>query len=877
MSNGASGRFRRAAPWALGLVALLCLWIPGGRPAHVAHPSAESAQDPHRAEPAPAAPVETVSMSGRLVGPDGEGLADAHVAAWREEDPAVRIEGQTDRDGLFVLEGLPPDPSARWVVSATASGYGEARVVRGLSGGDVALTAERVARVAGQVLGLDGAPAPAEVLIVGSAIWPARSTYAGPDGRFAFEDVPPGVYEVEARGALASSEPRRGLVVEEGGRVVLTLALTPGRTLDGTVVDDATGAPIANAEIVVAESALSSTPRTTHTDATGAFHLTGLRDGVDAIVSVHAEGLVPIVAQAWSGGPLALRLSRAGAVAGVVLDADRRPIEGARLEVWGEQEGGQPIALSEGTAALAAFAGMPSAPADPSRLEVTADVPPLPLDAVYGASTTAPVAATVTAAPQRYETDAHGVFHIDGIAPGRVQILARAAGHATTESATVRVRSGETTDGLEIQLAPAGRAIAVVQDEHGDPAADVRVEAWTERDPWPTVRYTDAHGEVSIEATGSVVLRALPLDRAPSETRLTVASASEARTTLTLDPAGLTLRGRVLDPDGYPVEGAQLRIEALRPGAPILRTTFSSDDGTFEASAVPAPPLRITIDHGSYAIGTTVDLTSLDGVEVRLAPSIQASGVLTDAWTGEPVHGARVRLVSHAVPPVVRESASREDGGYAIPRLRAGSYDVHVDAPGYVAHDAVITVRGERDGTAELPAITLDPGQRVEGDVVDHLGSVVLGATVTIQGVPPARTDEHGHFVLSAVPAGEHVLRVSQESAGTLELTRNVVRGRDDVSIIAHLPGRLDAVPTETGAPIAGRSVAVRLEGTRIAEVVRGSSAERAGLRAGDVIVSVDGVAGATLAGAAPACLLEVERRGERFAVRVDRERSAPR
>src|SRR6185436_8164278 len=132
--------------------------------------------------------------------------------------------------------------------------------------------------------------------------------HADAAGHFAFENVPPGVYEVEARGAGASAEPRRGLVVEDGARVLLTMALSPGRTLRGTVVDDATGAPIANAEIVVAETALSSTPRIARSDATGQFQISGMRDGVDAIVTARADGRVALVAEPWRGTDLTLRM-----------------------------------------------------------------------------------------------------------------------------------------------------------------------------------------------------------------------------------------------------------------------------------------------------------------------------------------------------------------------------------------------------------------------------------------------------------------------------------------------------------------------------------------------------------------------------------------
>ena len=848
----------------LGAVVLFAAFVPGGAGSIVARPLASS-------EPIATArpmPTEAAALTGRLLGPEGVGLA-GHVAAWRESDPnGPRLEADCAADGGFTLPGLAED---RWVVSATAPGFSEARAVRAFPlTAPLDLRVVRTARVAGQVLGVDGQPAVAEVLIVGSAIWPARTVHADASGQFAFESVPPGVYEVEARGALASAEPRRGLVVEEGARIVLTLALSPGRTLRGTVVDDATGAPIANAEIVVAESALSSTPRVTRSDATGAFQISGLRDGVDAIVTARSEGRVSLVAQPWRGTDLTLRLRPTGIVEGFVLDQDRRPIEGAQIEVWGQSADGQPIAVSEGTASFASrlFDGAPS---DPSRLEVMADVPPIPIEALsVSASLPADMPDAVHLAS--YRTGADGSFHLDGVAPGVVEVLARRTGFATGSSSNVRVRGGETTSGVEVVLAPAGTLAGVVVDERGDGVGDVRIEARSERDPWPTIVFTDATGRFEIAATGDTVVRAVPMDRAPSEARLAVASGARQDTTLTLDPAGLTLSGRVLDDRGFPIESAQLRIEALRPGTPILRTAFSAQDGTFELSAVPSPPLRITVDHGSFATGTSVDVGTLEDHDIRLEPGLDATGAVSDAWSGEPIAGARVLLVSSELPPVFRETTVREDGGFSVPRLRAGTYTMRIEAPGYVAATQTLAVHPSRRGEVEIPAVALDPGQRVEGDVVDHFGSVVEGALVRVDGGAPVLTDAHGHFAIACVPAGDVTVSVSQESAGAVEIARHVVRGRDDVSIVAHLPGRLDASPTAS-LPLVSRGIAITLDGSVVSAVAPGSSAERAGIRVGDTLVAVDGQPGAARLSGSGTALLTLTREGTTYLVRADRER----
>ncbi len=859
---------RRAVPALLVLALSLLAMLPGQGARPLAPPATDPAPPAPGATDVPRPAAAQASLAGQLLGPDGVGLA-GHVVAWREDAPeGTRIEADCAAEGRFTLTGLD---EGRWVIAASAPGYSEARAVRAVPlSGALELQVVRAARVAGRVLGVDGLPSAAEVLIVGSGIWPARSAHAGPDGEFAFEQVPPGVYEVEARGALASAEPRRGLVVEDGARVVLTLSLSPGRTLAGSVVDDATGAPIADAEIVVAESALSSTPRVARSDASGLFRVTGLREGTDVLVTARAPGRVSVVAQPWRGSDLVVRLRATGIVEGRVLTEDREPLEGASIEIWGETPDGQPIAASEGAAALADHLHAIGA-SDPSRLEVTADVPPIPIDAL-SSSAVPPAELGTSVHLASYRTGPGGAFRLEGVAPGVVEVVARHSGYATGTSARVRVEGGEVTSGVEVVLAPAGELAGRVVDERGDGVADVRVEARSERDPWPTLTFTDAYGDFVVAATGDTVLRAVPLDRAPSEARVRVASGGRSQVTLPLDPPGLALEGRVLDPRGFPVEGVQLRIEALRPGTPLLRTAFSASDGTFSIASLPRPPLRITADQNGYAMGQTVDVETLDDVEIRLEPGARAVGSVVDAWSGEPVGAARVLLVATALPPLARETAVGEDGAFAFPRLRPGTYAVRVWAEGYVPVETEVTVHASRAGEVELAAIALDPGQRLEGDVVDRLGRVLEGASVRVEGSGTVLTGADGHFALAAVAAGDVVLRVSHPSARESELGRHVTRGRDDPSIVVHLPGRGDSAPA-IPAPARERRVAVDVGADgRVSAVAHGSSAERAGVRVADVVVAVDGTAGTGgLAGAGPA-LVTLSRGGRTYVVRVERE-----
>src|SRR5690606_20757248 len=128
---------------------------------------------------------------------------------------------------------------------------------------------------------------------------------------------------------------------------------------------------------------LDVAPRAVTTGGDGRFVVTGLANDVHR-VGAFADGYVPVAAVEWDPErTLEIRLDPAAILAGVVLDADRRPIEGASIEVLGESADRQPVAIGAGGGFRSAVFASQRSPVEvvstPGGLPVTVGpVPPIP-------------------------------------------------------------------------------------------------------------------------------------------------------------------------------------------------------------------------------------------------------------------------------------------------------------------------------------------------------------------------------------------------------------------------------------------------------------------------------------------------------------------
>lgn len=840
--------------------------------------------------------------------PAADGTVRPFLGSLRVEndDGDLLRELEVQGDRVSVLD-LPAGP---YVLRAHVAGF--ARVARAIRTPHepFVIPLEPIARVAGQVLGVDGQPHLATLRIVGSGIWPGRELQSDADGRFVFEDVPPGIYEVEATSDALVAEPRRGLTVDPEASVFVSLRLAAGAFASGVVVDRA-GHPVPSAEIVAATSTLSASTRAVLSDANGAFRVGPFEPGA-VVLDVRAAGLVTTSERCQTSAPCRVMLSEGATLRGRVLDEAHEPIADAWVEVVGEATDRAPIAVSAAVLPLAPLVFSPTAtPADsalpplppaPSAdempgLGVTDQVPPIPLApgdtpevvlvsaGAGGAPTVASPAAVVRTS---LRTNAEGEFVVTGLPPGRVEVIARAPGHRAARSPRLQLAGGRTREGLELVLGAGGDVHGRVLDEHGR-AADARIEARIENDPIPRYLSTDARGEFRLEDVGgAVLLFAMSEGRPTLEQIVEVRGGRTEEVAITLDAGRRTLRARVLDPHGDPIEDALVRIESLTAGTGQPRTLVSDANGEIELAAAPPGALSLEASHPAFVSAPVI--TRDDGlVTLTLLEPVSIATTLLDAWSGAAVADAEITWTCLDDSPCHRSTASDTNGVVDLPRARPGRYRVEVRASGYAPFARELTIRTPRRGDlVELDPFVIEPGLRVTGDVVDRFGRPVETAEITVDASDArdalvVRTDARGHFELTGVPAGRRVLSIVHVSAGEAVHSLDIRRDRDPAPIVIHLPERFDGDAAHGDRARRVLGIGIELEATegalRISRVV-GAAARRAGLVPGDELVGVDAHAVATLEEARerlvgsrliPA-LLEVRRGTTTFFVRTSHE-----
>ncbi|MBX7191520.1 MAG: carboxypeptidase regulatory-like domain-containing protein [Sandaracinaceae bacterium] len=909
---------RRSALWRLGTLAWVALSALLLRDATAGAPLVPT---PVAAAPAVPAPPSIPAAPFRVIlqaPPTAEGAPRALVGSLLvETDEGERVREIEVHDALVAIDDVRAGP---YVLRAQIAGF--ARLARAIRTpcDDVTMTLTPIARVSGQLQGPDGQPHAGTLRIVGSGIWPGRELVADAEGRFVFEDVPPGVYEVQASSDTLVAEPRRGLTVDPEASVFVQLRLAEGGFVDGEVVDRR-GRPIAAAEVVASTASLSTSAHAALSDAAGRFRVGPFEPG-SVSVDVRAGGFVSAVAEGCStDAPCRVILSEGAVLEGRVLDEAHEPIADAWVEVVGDASDHAPIAVSATVQPIASLlfsapapvdSALPALPTLPSLdpalpesmpgLGVTDEVPPIPLTegeiaevslspGGTGASTPAPSSTTAASTSVRrtsLRTDAQGAFVVSGLPPGRVEVIARAPGYRAARSPRLQLTAGRARENVELVLSPGGSVAGTVLDEHGRPA-DARVEARIENDPIPRYLATDARGRFRLDDVGGTVLLLVTADGRPAvEHILDVHGGGTEDVSVTLDAGRRVVRARVLDPQGDPLEDALVRMESLRAGTGQPRTLVTDANGEVEITAAPPGALALEASHPSY-VGPRVIASGDDTVVLTMNRPLDVVTTLLDAWTGAAVGDAEITWTCLDGDPCFRTTASTADGVVELRRARAARYRVEIRPRGYAPFVRDLEIRAPRRGdVVELDPFVVEPGLRVQGDVVDRFGRAVEGAEVTL-GEADARdaiattTDERGHFELGGVPSGRRVVHAVHASAGEAAHRLEVRRDRDPAPFVLHLPERVDDDPAhgDRARRVVGVGIALERDGERlIVSRVIARGARRAGLVRGDELLAIDGVPvrdldapdRALLGASFLPALLELRRDGARRFVRAPHE-----
>lgn len=513
----------------------------------------------------------------RVVDPDGAPVPGARVTLGYASVGLLQQFAETDAAGEARLGPTVPGP---YVVRADADGFlpSEAIPVEVRVGGadPQLLTLVRPGRISGVVLDEGGLPVPEASIVVD-----ADALYS------------PGEAMIRARtfGAL-----------QRGGSLGVTRGAVPPVPLLGDDEDDAAG--------------------WTQSDERGDFALELLLPGTYRLSAVHGEHAASAVVVVDLGPGarvegVVLTLGHGVPLLGQVLDGNRRPIYGARVELEGgatvltDWRGVFDAGRRRGRQRLIFRApGM-----IPVVREVDLEDLSLPLEQVLQPAegglegrvvdgNDRPIAGVrVTLLPDDgltptvvVHTDERGVFELGTLAPGSATLELDHPSYAPT-SRPVRVpklaRSGRP---LEAKLELGWELEIVVREVgSGDPIVGARVDVAGQ------VWATDDAGEVHLHrlagARVSVSVRATGYVAAAAE----ASRPGEGRASLVLDlDEASGIEGRVTDERGEPVARARVVVRTREGGAVLAEASTSSDgrwsisglpEGDVEVEAIPPPGL----------------------------------------------------------------------------------------------------------------------------------------------------------------------------------------------------------------------------------------------------------------------------------------------
>jgi hypothetical protein len=435
---------------------------------------------------------------------------------------------------------------------------------------------------------------------------------------------------------------------------------------------------------------------------------------------------------------------------------------------------------------------------------------------------------------------------------------------------TFNARAGERIEEVVLMLSPAVEYVGVVLDPDDKPvgSAEVRLlnaaEGVTALAPLPDRFTSDDRGEFRFRAPEGAWLEANHPSFSPGRAYLGRYALASRRLEIHLSALRPSVElesiaGRVLDPQGTPIEGASVSVRSRgrrRQGRfhPDVR---SNPDGQFQITDLWPGEYDLKASYPGYAPARADSTPSgSSSVVLKLSLGSRLSGTVRDAATRAPVAAFTLSL-QRVYGPLSRDAFNSVafmdgQGKYEISGLPPGNYAAIVAGYGYSpSAEAIFT--NEEGPSDQVIDFDLKKGAELFGRVVDRKsGAALAGAQVYLEGqlssasvislLSSTVTDSAGRFELRGLGDGLRSVMVSAEGHHT-----RIVSGLEFENGQRLGPVELDLTPTAEGEEPTleltgiGAVLMARNDVLVISELMPGAGAAQAGLVVGDEILSIDG------------------------------------
>ena len=710
------------------------------------------------------APLEVVlnpgaSIAGRLVQPNGQTVTGysitARPAATGSNGPTIMGPrgsnfAQVDPDGGFLLEGLTPGAAYDLSIFGAGEFRGDPKKKSVVApAAEVEIEVAGRGRIAGRVLdAVSGAPitdfeaiyAPARggggiVVRMGTATENDRRTpFSSSEGAFAFEDVPPGNFDVTVWAKTYQEARTGGVAVVSGETKTIEVKAARGLVIRGRVFDAKGGRGVQDATVSARSG--SGGPMMINfggdgggvvTDADGRFEIIDQAPGSYQLTARHSlfsEGTARVVLEERDG-TIDIPMISGGVIAGMVASSQGAPLSGAEVSLQNSGDAGGMRMGMEGQGTLSDSAGRfrfehlaagrykvgatlrteasPTVDVPLNAGDVREDIR-LALDG--GATVRGMVKGLdenersgVMVGAQGSEdyfantrTNADGSFEFAGVPTGSLTLRATAGdlvfGSSHTAIKEVAIPPGQSEVLTEIVFED-GLAISGTVTRRGAPVSGARISAFMTGTGRQASGRTDESGAFRIVGleSGRVTVSAFA-ETFSSQVSQTVELKGDMSVDLVIPTAKLA--GTVLDSASrLPLESTvELQRTVPAPGGPggLMRMNATTDSsGHFGFDDLEPVDYRITARRSGYESVTQTVKASDTGEDLQLELK-RGSGLSVeakDAQMGFGLRGLFVRVQEGVQDVFVGNLTLDGDGKGEIPGIPAGSYSVTAQASGY--------------------------------------------------------------------------------------------------------------------------------------------------------------------------------------------------